>query len=93
MRDGQRVEITDGVETLEGGLGNLELQFRIAWVEAGNGYHVATGTWKVVTARASTTGSPEAGGGATCGWLAGEVPGAGAPRASSKGSGRAPRRV
>jgi hypothetical protein len=48
MRDGQSVSITDGVETLEGKRGSLKVRFRIEWVEAGNGYHVGTGTWKVV---------------------------------------------
>jgi hypothetical protein len=48
MRRGQRVVVTDGVETLQGDRGTLELRFRIEWVRAGNGYRVGTGTWKVV---------------------------------------------
>jgi hypothetical protein len=48
MRDGQSVSITDGVEALEGKRGNLKVRFRIEWVEAGNGYNVGSGTWKVV---------------------------------------------
>jgi len=48
MRDGQRVAIDHGVETFEGKRGTLRTRFRIEWVEAGNGYHVATSTWKVV---------------------------------------------
>ncbi len=48
MRNGQRVVLTDGVETLQGDRGTLEVRFRIEWVGAGNGYRVGTGTWKVV---------------------------------------------
>ena len=48
MRNGQRVVVTDGVETLQGDQGTLEVRFRILWVGAGNGYRVGTGTWKVV---------------------------------------------
>lgn len=48
MRNGQRVVVTDGVETLQGDRGTLEVRFRIEWVGAGNGYRVGTGTWKVV---------------------------------------------
>ena len=48
MRNGQRVVVTDGVETLQGDRGILEVRFRIEWVGAGNGYRVGTGTWKVV---------------------------------------------
>lgn len=59
MRNGQRVVVTDGVETLEGDDGTLELRFQIEWVGAGNHYRVGIGTWKVVrgTGRyAETTG-------------------------------------
>lgn len=49
MRDGQRVAIYDPiVEKLEGKRGTLVLRSRIEYVDAGNGYHVGTGTWKVV---------------------------------------------
>lgn len=49
MREGQRVSIYyPVVETLEGKLGTLVIRSRIEYVEAGNGYHVGTGTWKVV---------------------------------------------
>lgn len=48
MRNGQRGVVTDGVETLQGHRGTLEVRFRIEWVGAGNGYRVGTGTWKVV---------------------------------------------
>jgi hypothetical protein len=49
MRDGQRVAIYDPiVEKLDGKRGTLVLRSRIEYVDAGNGYHVGTGTWKVV---------------------------------------------
>ena len=47
MREGQRVTIDSGVDTLKGKRGSLTLRFRIEWVQAGNGYYVGTGTWKV----------------------------------------------
>jgi hypothetical protein len=48
MREGQTVTITHGVETLEGKRGSLKAHFRIEWVDAGNGYQVATGTWEAM---------------------------------------------
>jgi hypothetical protein len=49
MRAGQRVSIYDAiVETLKGKRGTLVIRSRIEYVDAGNGYHVGTGTWKVV---------------------------------------------
>jgi hypothetical protein len=49
MREGQRVTIYDPVvETLDGKRGALVIRSRIEYVDAGNGYHVGTGTWKVV---------------------------------------------
>jgi hypothetical protein len=48
MRDGQRITIAFGTSTYKGRQGNLTTRFRIEWVEAGNGYHVGAGTWKVV---------------------------------------------
>src|SRR5687768_2896955 len=47
-REGQRVAIDTGVETLKGERGSLRTRFRIEWVRAGNGYFVGDGTWKVV---------------------------------------------
>jgi hypothetical protein len=48
MREGQRVAIYDSiVETLKGKRGSLVIRSRIEYVDAGNGYHVGTGTWKV----------------------------------------------
>jgi hypothetical protein len=49
MREGQSVSIYDPVvETLKGKRGTLVIRSRIEYVDAGNGYHVGTGTWKVV---------------------------------------------
>jgi hypothetical protein len=48
MRNGQRIEINDPVETLVGKHGTLVLRVRIEWVNAGNSYTVGTGTWRVV---------------------------------------------
>ena len=48
MRDGQKVTIYDGSATLKGKLGTLVIRYRDGYVEAGNGYHVGTGTWQVV---------------------------------------------
>jgi len=48
MREGQRVSIYDGVGTFKGKRGSLVTSYHSEWVEAGNGYHVATSTWKVV---------------------------------------------
>jgi hypothetical protein len=48
MRDGQKVSIYEGLGTYKGKLGSLVIRARSEWVEAGNGYHVAIDTWKVV---------------------------------------------
>jgi hypothetical protein len=48
MRKGQSVSIHDGVTTLRGKRGSLVIRYRSEYVDAGNGYHVGTGTWKVV---------------------------------------------
>jgi hypothetical protein len=48
MREGQSVSIYDGVGTFKGKLGSLVIRVRSEWIEAGNGYHVATDTWKIV---------------------------------------------
>lgn len=49
MREGQRVAIYDSVvETFRGKRGTLVIRSRIEYVAAGSGYHVGTGTWKVV---------------------------------------------
>jgi hypothetical protein len=48
MRGGQRVSIYEGVVTLKGKRGRLVTRYRSEYVDGGNGYHVGTGTWKVV---------------------------------------------
>ena len=48
MREGQRVSIYDGVGTYKGKLGSFVIRNRSEWVDAGNGYHVASDTWKIV---------------------------------------------
>jgi hypothetical protein len=47
-RDGQRVSIYDGVSTFKGKRGSIVTRYHSEYVEAGNGYHVGSGTWKVV---------------------------------------------
>jgi hypothetical protein len=48
IRQGQRVEIYDSVGTLKGKRGSLVIRLRTEYVDGGNGYHLGTGTWKVV---------------------------------------------
>jgi hypothetical protein len=48
MREGQSLEIYDSVSTYKGKLGSLVIRHRTEYVYGGNGYHVGTGTWKVV---------------------------------------------
>jgi hypothetical protein len=40
--------VYDGVSTLRGKRGSLVMRYHSEYVDAGNGYHVGTGTWKVV---------------------------------------------
>jgi hypothetical protein len=55
-RDGQRIEINDPLTTFVGKHGTVQIRFRIEWVDAGNGYGVGTGTWKVVRGSGAYTG-------------------------------------
>jgi hypothetical protein len=48
MRDGQIVEIYGSVASFKGKRGRIVMRIRQEYIEAGNGYHPATGTWKVV---------------------------------------------
>jgi hypothetical protein len=49
IRDGQSVSIYDGGRvTLKGKRGRLVMSYHDEWVDSANGYHVATGTWKVI---------------------------------------------
>ena len=43
-----RVWVSDHYEKFKGKRGSLEIRSRIKWVDAGNGYHRGTGTWKVM---------------------------------------------
>jgi hypothetical protein len=45
---GQRVEIVNWVTTCKGKRGSFVIRVRLEQVDAGNGYHVGTGTWKAV---------------------------------------------
>lgn len=46
VRDGQRVEIANWVTTCKGKRGTFVLRVRIEHVDAGNGFHIGTGTWR-----------------------------------------------
>ena len=48
MREGQKVTIYEDVSTFKGKRGHLVIRYRAEYVDAGNGYHVGTGTWRVV---------------------------------------------
>ena len=65
MREGQEVSINEGPATLKGKRGTLVFRYRQEWVEAGNGYHVATVTWKVVRGTGQYAGVTGGGRGAT----------------------------
>jgi hypothetical protein len=55
-RDGQTVTIQRGIETIEGNRGTLRVRFRINWVDAGHGYHVGIGSWKLIRGTGQYTG-------------------------------------
>ena len=65
MREGQEVSIVAGPGTLKGKRGSLVFRYRSEWVEAGNGYGVATLTWKVVRGTGQYSGVTGGGRGAT----------------------------
>ena len=46
VRDGQRVEIANWVTTCKGKRGSFVLRVRIEHIDAGNGFHIGTGTWR-----------------------------------------------
>jgi hypothetical protein len=48
IREAQSVSLYDGVSTLRGKRGTLVMRYHSEYVDAGNGYHVGSGTWKVV---------------------------------------------
>ena len=47
MRDGQPVEIANFLKTYEGKRGTLTLRIIVEWADAGNGYTIGSGTWKI----------------------------------------------
>lgn len=47
-RDGQSIEINDPLKTYVGKQGTFTMRLVIAWINAGNGYSIGTGTWKIV---------------------------------------------
>jgi len=48
VRDGQKIEIDDPLVTFTGKRGTFSYRARISWLDAGNGYTIGTGTWKLV---------------------------------------------
>jgi hypothetical protein len=48
VREGQRVEIANWVTTCKGKRGSFVLRVRIEHIDAGNGFHIGTGTWRFV---------------------------------------------
>jgi hypothetical protein len=48
VREGQSVHIVTWITTAEGKLGSFVLRVRIDHVDAGNGFHIGTGTWTFV---------------------------------------------
>ncbi len=68
MRKGQEVSIYEGPVTLKGKRGTLVFRSQSEWVEAGNGYHVAAVTWKVVRGTGQYAGVAGGGRGASV-WL------------------------
>ena len=47
-RDGESIEIDNPLRTFQGKQGSFAWRARIAWVDLGSGYAVATGSWKIV---------------------------------------------
>jgi hypothetical protein len=67
-RDGQTVEVNDPVTTLRSKKGELVLRERIEWTDAGNGYSIGIGTWKVIKGTGAYKGVTGAGRSASS-WL------------------------
>ena len=47
-RDGQTAEIVTWISTQKGKRGSFVVRARIEHIDAGNGFHIGTGTWKFV---------------------------------------------
>jgi hypothetical protein len=48
-RDGQSIEIDNPLKTYAGKQGTFTMRLVIEWIDAGNGYTIGTGTWKIVS--------------------------------------------
>jgi hypothetical protein len=48
-REGQSIEIDNPLKTYVGKRGTFTMRLVIAWVGAGNGYTIGTGTWRIVS--------------------------------------------
>jgi hypothetical protein len=48
MRDGQDAQVITWVTTCKGKRGSFVLRVRIEHIDAGNGFHIGTGTWRFV---------------------------------------------
>jgi hypothetical protein len=48
IRDGQAIEINNPLATYTGQRGTLIVRYRVEWANAGNGFTVGTGTWKII---------------------------------------------
>jgi hypothetical protein len=48
-RDGQESEINNPLKTYAGKRGTFTMRLVINWINAGNGYTIGTGTWKIVS--------------------------------------------
>jgi hypothetical protein len=48
IRDGQEVRIVNWISTFKGRRGTFVLRVRIEHLDAGNGFHIGTGTWAFV---------------------------------------------
>ena len=47
-RDGQDTQIVTWISTCKGKRGSFVMRLRIEHIDAGNGFHIGTGTWKFV---------------------------------------------
>ena len=55
-RDGQRTDIVTWVTTCKGKRGTFVLRVRIEHIDAGNGFHIGTGTWRFVRGTGAYSG-------------------------------------
>jgi hypothetical protein len=56
VRDGQRAEIASWVTTCKGKRGSFVLRVRVEHIDAGNGFHIGTGTWTFARGTGAYTG-------------------------------------